>query len=428
MNEVLGAGLPAHWDTSRLKHMTSFLNRGTAPDYVDEGPVRAVSQAANQPGGIDWARTRFHAHDGSPRSLRGYLYPNDIIVNSTGTGTLGRVGFFDSPPDGIPCVADGHVTIARANDDKLDSRFAYYWLSSMPFYEYIYAALAVGATNQIELSRERLGHSPIPAPPLHEQRRIADFLDIETARIDRMNGLQQEVLERLDEREHAILESELDDVREYAKIVPLRRFITAMDQGSSPQCYSTPAEEGEWGVLKVSCLRPGRFIADANKRLPDEATPDVDSEVNEGDLLVTRANTPDLVGSTAVVPEVRSKLLLSDKIFRIQLSPELEPHFAALAARGSRIRHLCSSASHGTSDSMANLKFGEVKEWPIPVTSIARQRTAVERVRKTVEQADRLRNAIYRQLDLLTERRQSLITAAVTGQFDVTTAHDIETP
>src|SRR5699024_5573029 len=190
---------------SRLKHVTSFLNRGTAPDYADEGSVRAVSQAANQPGGIDWERTRFHAYNRNPRSLRGYLYPSDIIINSTGTGTLGRVGFFREAPDAVPCMADGHVTIARANEAELNPRFAYYWLASAPFYRYIYAGLSVGATNQIELSRERLGDAPVPTPPLDEQRRIADFLDTETARIDRMVNTRTRQLGALRERYEAFL-------------------------------------------------------------------------------------------------------------------------------------------------------------------------------------------------------------------------------
>src|SRR5699024_6047514 len=119
MSEVLGTELPAHWDASRLKHVTSFLNRGTAPDYADEGSVRAVSQAANQHGGIDWELTRLHAYNRIPRSLRGYLYPSDIIINSAGTGTLGRVGFFREAPDAVPCMADEHGTIARANEAEL---------------------------------------------------------------------------------------------------------------------------------------------------------------------------------------------------------------------------------------------------------------------------------------------------------------------
>jgi type I restriction enzyme S subunit len=191
MTTALGINLPSHWSVAPLKHVTNVLNRGSAPDYVDAGTVRVISQASNQSGGLDWARTRFHDFHGSPSTLKGYLHTNDVLVNSTGTGTLGRVGYFTGSPDRLPCMADSHVTIARTDRNKLHPRFSYYWLSSRPFQEYIYAALVVGATNQIELNRDRLGDAPVPLPPLPEQRRIADFLDAETARIDSLAALRE---------------------------------------------------------------------------------------------------------------------------------------------------------------------------------------------------------------------------------------------
>ncbi len=152
MKSVFGISLPSSWNVVPLKHVTSLIDRGLAPSYVSQSSVRAVSQAANQWSGLDWTKTRFHDFDGDPRHLRGFLLPRDILLNSTGTGTLGRVGFFDQGPDGVPCVADGHVTVVRTLEESLDARFAYYWLSSRPFQDLTYATLVVGATNQIELT------------------------------------------------------------------------------------------------------------------------------------------------------------------------------------------------------------------------------------------------------------------------------------
>ena len=76
----------------------------------------------------------------------------------------------------------------------------HYWLSSTLFYNFIYSALVVGATNQIELNREGLAGAPVALPPLDEQRRIAEFLDGETARIDRLTNAQLRALDLLEER------------------------------------------------------------------------------------------------------------------------------------------------------------------------------------------------------------------------------------
>ncbi|MWA04946.1 hypothetical protein F8568_032195 [Actinomadura sp. LD22] len=422
MSDVFGAELPAGWSATRLKSVVTYLRRGTAPDYVEKGEVRAISQAANQDDGLDWSRTRFHKSDGRPATLKGYLKAGDILVNSTGTGTLGRVGFFEGAPDDIPCMADGHVTIVRTDNAEANSRYAYYWLRSRLFQDYIYAVLAVGATNQIELNREGLANAPFPSPPIEEQRRIADFLDAETARIDRAGSLQKRILATLEERERAHLDIAIDELIETCGSVPLRRFVWSVDQGVSPQCDAAPADEGEWGVLKVSCLRPGVFLPHENKRLPKEVPPFRESEVRDGDLLITRANTPELVGSTAVVNRVRSKLLLSDKIFRVRLSPGMLPEFVATVARGSRIRALCASSANGASQSMANIRFEEVKAWPMPLADVRKQKRFVAEVVHDRNKIEEIKPRIKAQLALLAERRQALITAAVTGQFDVSTA------
>jgi type I restriction enzyme S subunit len=318
-------------------------------------------------------------------------------------------------------MADGHVTIVRADVGELLPRFAYYWLASQPFQDYVYAALIVGATNQIELNRERLGDAPVPLPPLNEQRRIAEFLDVETGRIDKMADLEKQLLGLLSERQQTVLDLCLDKISAKVGTIPLRRFVLRMDQGSSPQCESVPAEDGEWGVLKVSCLRPGLFIPEENKRLPPGVEPDVRSEVKRGDLLITRANTPALVGSTAVVKNVRPGLLLCDKIFRVKVSTDLDPEFVAFVAQGSRVRATSAATSNGASQSMANLRFEEIKEWQIPAVSLSEQRRVVDLMTQSYEVITDLKSKIDRRLALLAERRQALITAAVTGQFDVTT-------
>ncbi|MEU8125242.1 hypothetical protein AB0C21_41585 [Spirillospora sp. NPDC049024] len=269
---------------------------------------------------------------------------------------------------------------------------------------------------------EDVSHLSIWVPDVEEQRRIADFLDAETTHIDRAASIQERILTTLEEREQAHLDIAIDDLVQECGSAPLRRFVWSVDQGVSPQCDAVPANESEWGVLRVSCLRPGIFLPHENKRLPKDVTPHHESEVREGDLLITRANTPELVGSTSVVHRVRPKLLLSDKIFRVRLSPGMSPDFVAIVARGSRIRALCASSSNGASQSMANIRFEEVKAWPMPLANTTQQDDFVNKITLNRCKIEKIKPRIQSQLELLTERRRALITAAVTGQFDVSTA------
>ncbi|MEU7566750.1 restriction endonuclease subunit S [Streptomyces fradiae] len=325
-------------------------------------------------------------------------------------------------PVGALNVADRRYGIGRGlcaiTPSDCDGRFLWWWLHAQ---RARLNAVSTGTTYRA-VTAEDVGGLPFPQLDIAEQRRIAKFLDGEAARIDKLLTLLKELLAKLGERETAELDVAIDDLADRFGTAPLRRFIWAADQGVSPQCDGVPADEGEWGVLKVSCLRPGIFIPEENKRLPEGTEPATNSEVREGDLLITRANTPQLVGSTAVVPRVRRKLLLPDKIFRIRLAEGMHPEFIATIARGSHIRALCAASSNGASQSMANIRFEEVKGWPIPAIRADEQLKFIKRTSHRRERINALRPAVDRQLNLLTERRQALITAAVTGQIDVSTA------
>ncbi|MFE9175438.1 restriction endonuclease subunit S [Streptomyces sp. NPDC007126] len=301
-----------------------------------------------------------------------------------------------------------------------DPRWLYWALIAAT--RWIERKLTSGMIGMVHVTKEDLASVPIPVPPVEAQRRIADFLNAETARIDNLIRLQGLFVERLAERERAQLDSAVDELINRWGTVPLRRFLRGVDQGTSPQADAFSAGPDEWGVLKVSCLRPGRFFPDENKRLPRDLKPDINHEVRPGDLLITRANTPQLVGSTAVVPWVRSKLLLSDKIYRVRVDQRITKEFVATVARGSRVRDLCAASSNGASQSMANIRFEEVKAWPLPAAPLDAQHDLVRRVDRQRSVLDGLRTKVERQVHLLTERRQALITAAVTGQFDVSTA------
>ena len=260
---------------------------------------------------------------------------------------------------------------------------------------------------------------PIPLPPLNEQRRIADSLDGETDRIDKLAALQTTARTAVLARTAAQLDLKIDHLASTHGALPFRRMIWSIEQGSSPQCDNFPASPEEWGVLKLSAVKNGSFIAEENKRLPADIEPERRYEIQHGDLMITRANTPQLVGAAAVADSPRRKLMLCDKIFRVATTPDLLREFLVLVSLTTRIRDMCAEASHGASQSMANLKSEEIKRWPVPAVSVPVQRAVIEELSEARSHAAALTDAIDRQLALLAERRQALITAAVTEGIPV---------
>jgi len=100
---------------------------------------------------------------------------NDIVINSTGTGTLGRVGIFEKSDDiyGLPIVPDSHITTVRVSE-LVVAKYIYTLLKlAQPYLE----ASGEGSTNQKELRPEILSNILVPLPPFLEQKQLVDTIN-----------------------------------------------------------------------------------------------------------------------------------------------------------------------------------------------------------------------------------------------------------
>jgi type I restriction enzyme S subunit len=145
--------------------------------------------------------------------------------------------------------------------------------------------------------------------------------------------------------------------------------------------------------------------------------------------MITRANTPTLVGAFAVAQEgVRRRLILCDKIMRIELDEALLPEYVALVGQTSSVRSVLSGAGTGTSQSMVNIRGSDVRDLGIVVRP-RREQVAIVAAREAQVAATRSVSALlFRQIHSFVELKRSLITAAVTGEFDVSTADGSRIP
>ena len=119
----------------------------------------------------------------------------DLLIASTGGGILGKLYFFD---DEQTFYADTHATIVRNKKKSFHVKFLYYLLSIE--YNMINSCMAKGSTNQTELQRDKLIAFEIAVPPVDEQKRIIEYLDIKCANIEaaiKNIGKQIDALKRL---------------------------------------------------------------------------------------------------------------------------------------------------------------------------------------------------------------------------------------
>lgn len=151
--------IPEGWGVESLEQLTCYLNRGLSPKYVEEGGVLVLNQKCVRGGYVDASKGR--RHDPVQRKVEGRILEiGDILVNSTGVGTLGRVAqvlVIDEPT-----IVDSHITVVRSAPEKVS--WNYLGITMLERQSEI-EALGEGSTGQTELSRVRLGALRMLLPP-----------------------------------------------------------------------------------------------------------------------------------------------------------------------------------------------------------------------------------------------------------------------
>lgn len=154
-------GVPEGWCKSSIADQASFLNRGITPKYDDTAKGWVINQKCIREGRLSLEPARRQSKEVKPERL---VRPGDVLINSTGAGTLGRVAQVRTPL--AECTVDTHVTIARPLDDDSATYFGQALLSLEPVFE----QMGKGSTNQLELGRADIGAMEIWQPPLEVRR------------------------------------------------------------------------------------------------------------------------------------------------------------------------------------------------------------------------------------------------------------------
>jgi len=143
-------------------------------------------------------------------------------------------------------------------------------------------------------------------------------------------------------------------------------------------------------------------------------------EIRDGDFLLTRANTPDLVGDVCVVRGVRRRLMLCDLVYRIQLRGDrLAPTFLAYWLLSQIGRYQIEVDARGSSQSMVKVSQGHIRAWTVVLPPVNEQVTIGAVLDRETAGIDALVARIREAIDRLKEFRIALISAAVTGKIDV---------
>lgn len=357
----------------------------------------------------------------------------NLIINSMNYA-IGSYGM--SSYDG---VCSPVYIVLEPNESLVERRFALRLFENKPMQKHL-ALLGNGILeHRAAIKWDDIKPQHVPVPPLEEQKAILDFLDRETARIDNLIAEKQTFINLLKEKRQALIshvvtkgldpnvkmkESGIEwigEVPESWVVKKIKYDVSKIEQGWSPQCESTPVIDGEsWAVVKVGCVNGGNFNSIQNKKLPEDLEPKPEYTIRKGDLLVSRANAKEWVGSAAVAQEDYPMLMLCDKIYRIKLNfQKVDPNFVAYYLGSDNAREQIEIEATGTSSSMLNIGQGTILNMPIAVPAIAEQQRIIEYLKSRIDKIQSLMQETQFSIDFLLEHRTALVSAAVTGKIDV---------
>lgn len=312
-------------------------------------------------------------------------------------------------------VCGYHLAIATPDTSKVDTRYLY-WAMSSTFIREQWTVLAAGVT-RVGLRGDDIAKALVPLPPLDEQRRIADFLDNETARLDQLLEMRRRQEEHLNARYDAAVSTAIDDSSRSHGAVRLKYAGARITVGIVVTPAAWYVDDGGVPAVRGIDVSPGSIRTDDLVRISaegDRAHPK--SRLRAGDVLVVRTGK---AGAACAVPDL---LVGANAIDLLIIRPgrDLLPRYLEYIINSERTRRFVDEFSVGTIQSHFNV--GTLGELPIPVLPLPLQAAVVQSLDVLGLHRTELVAAIGAQRELLAERRRALITAAVTGQLDVTTA------
>lgn len=410
------------WTSKRLKYLATLndevLPEGTDPalriEYVEISDVSLTN-------GIE--RTTALDFDAAPSRARRRVKRGDVLVSTVRT-YLKAIAAVPEAQDNLVASTGFCVVRPRA---ELAPRFAGWVAKSEPFVSDI-VSRSVGVSYPA-IKPSEVGVLEVPVPNCDEQKRIADFLDERTARIDGLIEKKERLLKLLAEKRQALITRAvtkgldptapmkpsgidwLGDIPAHWDVLPLRRAALHVKTGRTPSTIGNDYFDGG----SISWFTPGDFSqsltlsGSARKVTPDALADGTVPEFPPGSVLLVSIGAT--LGKVGVAEELCSS---NQQINSIEVASTLSCRYLAhFLSTHEEVVRVSSNAN-----TLGILNQDKTKALLIPRLPIAEQVSIVDHADREAERLDFVAKRVVQSVGFLRQLRASLITAAVTGQLD----------
>ncbi|MDR1890453.1 MAG: restriction endonuclease subunit S [Zoogloeaceae bacterium] len=272
-----------------------------------------------------------------------------------------------------------------------------------------------GTVGQQRVPTSFLENLEIPVPSIDEQRQIAARLKAQLAEVETARQAAQGQVREVRLLQSRLLQTTFGVLEDTP--AKLAEVLNEIQTGKSFQTAEVLARPDELGVLKVSAVSWSRFHAEEAKALNGDYTPAERHKVKQGDLLISRANTRELVGAVVLVERDYPMRLLSDKTLRLVVDESrVSKAFLLYALRTEQARKHIERYATGTSDSMRNISQDVIKAIPLNLPPLNKQHRIVARLKTQLAEVDAIAQAAARQLAEIERLPQRILAQAFNEQ------------
>jgi len=158
----------------KMKNVSVYFSRGKTPNYVEKSNIKVISQACIYWDKFKYEKAKYQDENKALKSLEKMIENGDVLITSTGTGTLGRCNVYYGEEHKY--MADSHVSILRLNYKEVNPIFFKYYFMQEKVQKELYAECVNGSTNQIELSKDRFLNFRILMPEITLQNQFSEIV------------------------------------------------------------------------------------------------------------------------------------------------------------------------------------------------------------------------------------------------------------
>ena len=412
--------IPMSWDIDTIGNLYTLRNEKVSDkDY----PPLSVTKM----GIVPQLETAAKTDDGDNRKL---VKVGDFAINSR-SDRRGSCGI--SAYDGSVSLINTVITPR----DQMNPRF-YNWLFHSELFADEFYKWGHGIVDDLWTTRwQEMKRISIVAPSLEEQKKIASFLDSKCSEIDEAIALQEKIVEELKAYKQSVITEAvtkglnpdvpmkdsgiewIGEIPEHWSLLRLKSIVVKIESGVSVNASGDYEEKGGEYVLKTSCVSRNTFIPTECKKVEAYDLHRVDCPVKKDTLIVSRMNTPELVGSCGYSQEDIDNIYLPDRLWQVSLNESVFTKFYWYLLISSSTRNYFSSLSTGTSSSMQNISQPQFNNTPIVIPCIDEQKSIVKHLDTKCTEIDNLISIKLSKIDSLKEYKKSIIYEYVTGKKEV---------